>query len=711
MLIGQDWNPAIHGNYDGGAGGKGVVESFRNDGREVVVYWERSRRKMNLRWGVHFDVKVVQSVKAPDVPGLLSSAILEARSKILNPQSASVQAAQVQQPPPVAASSRPPPSQSTRTPAAQQADKASEIYMTMDEGEKQQMQLIKWLIDQKDVANLTKNLANNSAYVNKPTDKRGSTPLTWACHAGEEGIVDCLLTHGADVNLVEVDGRSPLHYAAGRGFDSIVGKLIEKQANLHATDAVGDTPLHDAVVGGHTAVVKRLIDAGARTDIENSLNKTPVDVCHGSAEMRRLLGAKEPAPAPVSLKAKFKGCLADETCEALRDFLSGEEKERALGQLEEDAECKFGVHELASHDFRDPLACTMMVTMLEETGADFNVITRLSQQTPLIIAVLADKVETVKALLTLVEKGKLDLDRGDRQGRSALFKACGNNSHEIARLLLEKGATVDHKDEDGHTALAISSQEGHIECMKLLLEKGAEVNLASTNGVTPVQRAAVNDRPEAISLLMAHKADINLKDKAGHSALLLASHKGHLECVRRILDSSSGADPNIFDNDGDNALTFATIKESIDVMRLLLTAGTDPNMKNKNSNTVLFRVVHTSAHEALKVLLDSGLANLNQQDQHGDTPLHDAARIGNARAVELLLEYGASTDIGNNRGLTALKSARTDEIKRLLADGGKALREAKQRADKLRKEQEAFENRWNDLIAIQLTCLSACFIL
>jgi ankyrin repeat protein len=53
--------------------------------------------------------------------------------------------------------------------------------------------------------------------------------------------------------------------------------------------------------------------------------------------------------------------------------------------------------------------------------------------------------------------------------------------------------------------------------------------------------------------------------------------------------------------------------------------------------------------------LDNG-ANIDLKDARGDTPLSLAAVAGQPDIVEILLEYGASTDVRNREGRTPLQA-------------------------------------------------------
>ena len=48
----------------------------------------------------------------------------------------------------------------------------------------------------------------------------------------------------------------------------------------------------------------------------------------------------------------------------------------------------------------------------------------------------------------------------------------------IARLLLERGAAIEHANNNGATTLYIASQNGHEAVVRLLLERGAAIEHA-----------------------------------------------------------------------------------------------------------------------------------------------------------------------------------------------------------------------------------------
>ncbi len=113
---------------------------------------------------------------------------------------------------------------------------------------------------------------------------------------------------------------------------------------------------------------------------------------------------------------------------------------------------------------------------------------------------------------------------------------------------------------------------------------------------------------------------------------------------------------------GDTALHLAAAGYRVEIARLLLAAGADPNsaMNHRRSGPLHYaadgyidgpewdakRQVNT-----IRCLLDAGAA-INAQDKNGATPLHRAVRTRCAAAVSCLLQAGSDPIIRNKTGST-----------------------------------------------------------
>lgn len=73
---------------------------------------------------------------------------------------------------------------------------------------------------------------------------------------GHGELVSILLEHGAEVDIINFQGRTFLHLACSRGHEKIVDILLKWGAKS-ITDHGGQSPLHDAGYGGNKAIVEK----------------------------------------------------------------------------------------------------------------------------------------------------------------------------------------------------------------------------------------------------------------------------------------------------------------------------------------------------------------------------------------------------------------------------------------------------------------------
>ena len=138
-----------------------------------------------------------------------------------------------------------------------------------------------------------------------------------------------------------------------------------------------------------------------------------------------------------------------------------------------------------------------------------------------------------------------------------------------------------------------------------------------------------------------------------NTPLNVAAFWGHQGVVKALLDG--GANPYKEDAFGFTALEMAVLNNEKDVIRLLTSAGTDPNVTNSTGNTPLHTAMCTRS-SIYKVLLELG-AELDKTNGDGNTPLHLAALEGNKKKVKFLLQKGADRTKRNEAGHTPLSLA------------------------------------------------------
>lgn len=97
-------------------------------------------------------------------------------------------------------------------------------------------------------------------------------------------IIMDLINNGADVNYVSRDeGKTPLHLASEIGYlADVVNELITKGANVNALTVNGETPLYIASCSNNIDIVKTLLNNNADVNIATNKGSTPIKAAYNN---------------------------------------------------------------------------------------------------------------------------------------------------------------------------------------------------------------------------------------------------------------------------------------------------------------------------------------------------------------------------------------------------------------------------------------------
>ena len=392
------------------------------------------------------------------------------------------------------------------------------------------------------------------------------------------------------------------------------------------------TPLSVAARKGSLEVVKLLLSRGAKDDDGAALTNA---YQAGNADIEKLL--QQASPATPAARSRLLAVAIGKGDTARAQSLIGS----GIDAASLDAALIVAVDRQAE--------LIEIIRLLLDKGA------RVNQpdvyRTPLMLAVDRDHVETVKLLLA---KGA-EVNAIGREDTTALKIAVQNNNAAVVRLLVAAGADakaknllslaagapwVTDEDENPH-------RERTSEILQLLLDKGANAKSADGDSALLVANSL-----EKVKLLLARGANPNATGSYGSTPLMAAAEKGDNQIVEALLNA--GADVNAQNSEADTALLLfldasdRRRKRNVEDYRVLVgtllrVKNINVNAQNKKGETALMRAVRLDDVESVRLLLSAG-ANPNAADKVGDTAYVLAYANGSAEIEKLL-----STDAVQNK--------------------------------------------------------------
>jgi ankyrin repeat protein len=303
----------------------------------------------------------------------------------------------------------------------------------------------------------------------------------------------------------------------------------------------------------------------------------------------------------------------------------------------------------------------------------------------LLSLVKSDDVDSVKERLGFNE----EVNKTTERGQSALHLAAIEGYHEIASLLVLRGADINLKDNEGKTPLRYALEYDQLLVLDVLIKDEAGLFVKDIRGVHPF-KYAIEEKPQHLERLIG-KYVIDQEDEFGNNLLHYAAESGRLEVVRLALEKGALADSlNSFsETPMDVALKNNTLEHAAVSAFLLEITESDPKDRDYGylrefwpgdvNKTMDFgsTPLHFAAGRGhigwVEFLIGKG-AELEVKDRPGNTPLHKAVEGEHLSVVDILLKRGAEVnalDFSENSALhIALGSQKAQEMVQKLLENG-----------------------------------------
>jgi ankyrin repeat protein len=432
--------------------------------------------------------------------------------------------------------------------------------------------------------------------------------------------------------------------------------------------------LHVASENGNLEQLEALLDRGIHTDWQDRRGRTALSISsfRNDLETVRLLLDRG---ANMEIKERSNGLSVHRSHTVYNDVVATVRDTRFVG----------GDHSILPGS--SPLYSATARLVLGQTDSiqDQN----NKDETPLFIASSHGHVEVVRLLL---DRGA-NIHHQNNDGETPLHIAIRKGHVETVRLLLDKGANINHQCKYGGTPLCTASRGGHsssprsgirhdpniedqyLGIVRLLLDRGAHVNHQDNIGRSPLSWAVHFNCLEIAQHLLERGANIESQESNGRTHLFWAIKKNFVDITQLLLDK--GANINHQDNDGCTTLIVASCLERrreetppqllgqavintndhfFDTIQLLLDRGANTEQQDKDGRTVLSWVALNDHSQMAQLLLERG-ANINHQDNNGRSPLMLSIIHRHVHMTQFLLYHGSNIGLQDYDGMTSLDCA------------------------------------------------------
>ena len=375
------------------------------------------------------------------------------------------------------------------------------------------------------------------------SDVQGLTPILYAVMTDHTKLFDLLISKGADINEISASEKTPLILAIEQKKFDFAKHILSRGANPNIHSKNMASPLQALVMQENAPadLTKMLIEKGAKLNspeiplqsvISRSLHKgnapAVAELIAGGAKVSDL---EKPFESGVLLAFKT------EDVDLIKLMInSGSD----INKLDDNSYSPLAL--AAKNKYKE------VFELLLQKGADPNQSSSNPVAIPLDIVIGLDDPELLDlmfkhglkakpdaVLISAVSDGKFTviptlLKNGAKPNiknsleQPVLWLVVGKDSIDAAKILIEAGAELEVKDkEKGLTPLSIAVIKRNTEMARFLLEKGASPNTGDINGVTPLGYSALTGQIDLLQAMIAKGGDINAKDNSGRSIVELSS--------------------------------------------------------------------------------------------------------------------------------------------------------------------------------------------
>jgi ankyrin repeat protein len=175
--------------------------------------------------------------------------------------------------------------------------------------------------------------------------------------------------------------------------------------------------------------------------------------------------------------------------------------------------------------------------------------------------------------------------------------------------LIASGAPIDQANASGQTSLLLAVQNNHLAISTRLIDAGANINAQAANQDTPWLLAGALGRTAMLRHMLPKGPDFGVRNRFGGNALIPACERAHVDTVAFLVNTP--IDVNHVNNLGWTCLLEIVIlgdggPRHVEVTKLVLAAGANPNIADRDGVSPLQHARRRSQHEVAALIEAAG---------------------------------------------------------------------------------------------------------
>eukprot|EP01029_Cantina_marsupialis_P000297 TRINITY_DN10249_c0_g1_i1.p1 TRINITY_DN10249_c0_g1~~TRINITY_DN10249_c0_g1_i1.p1 ORF type:complete len:647 (+),score=104.50 TRINITY_DN10249_c0_g1_i1:1658-3598(+) len=487
-------------------------------------------------------------------------------------------------------------------------------------------------------------------------DNYGKTVLSEAIDRIDGMMIRFLLEQGASINHINSSGRTVLHDAALEENEKVFKILMTQNPDLTITDHYGRTVLFDAVEGGNIEIIKEVlnniddintVDNNGQTVLFHAVLKENPDIARFLIANGIDVNVMDKKRQNVLFNAVVLGAQNLPVIELLLE-----------------KEVKLNIKDYADKTLLDEILKILAIVKDPEAKVEGK------------YKLVREDRNYLKLTGILIDLG-LAIDRIDEHGKTVLYKEVERENYDTIDFLVASGADINAQDNEGRTVLfdAVLKGSQNMTMIDHLISLGADIDHRDYN-----ERTVVDDLAEAVLITTNHKKPSSKR------FLDINENENYIPMLKKMLLFK----PRINEprSDGRTIIYDVLIENNLDLIKVLVNAGADLNVIDRNNVTPLAYLVDKGLQitnqrekenflERLVFVLKYRI-DVNTIDEDGRTVIHKAVLANNIEVVEKLLTKKLDLNIKDKQGRTALHHTQWKgnyKIARLLISAGADLNE------------------------------------